>query len=96
MNGIARLPASERADLFTETAARMGISGAITEKDFWVCWTLGQLHSIETLPRLLYMQKELEADYGKMEQMFFEAPPRFGDILAALQRIQGTIMALRP
>jgi hypothetical protein len=34
-----------RAELFAETAARMGVADAIVEKDFWVCWTLKQLFS---------------------------------------------------
>ena len=32
-----------RAEIFTETANRRGISPLIVEKDFWVCWTLGQV-----------------------------------------------------
>ena len=48
MNGVAVLSASERRDLFTETAARVGLAlPAIVEKDFWVCWTL---HHIFSLP----------------------------------------------
>jgi hypothetical protein len=44
-----------RAELFDETADRMGISGAIVEKDFWVCWTLKQIFSIEQFrERLLF------------------------------------------
>ena len=27
-----------RAEAFQETAARLGFSQAIIEKDFWVCW----------------------------------------------------------
>jgi predicted nucleotidyltransferase component of viral defense system len=46
---------NERAELFAETAARMGIADAIVEKDFWVCWMLQQLFSIDTLKgRLLF------------------------------------------
>src|SRR6202048_3462010 len=45
----------ERADVFTETATRKGVSEAIVEKDFWVCWVLQQLFTIETLAgRLLF------------------------------------------
>jgi hypothetical protein len=45
----------ERADLFAETAARKGLSDAIIEKDFWVCWILKQLFSIAALEgRLLF------------------------------------------
>src|ERR1700680_3588534 len=49
------MPARERADLFAETAARKALPEAIIEKDFWVCWMLKQLFSIEALSgRLLF------------------------------------------
>jgi hypothetical protein len=49
------MPSNERADLFAETAARKGLSEAVVDKDFWVCWTLKQLFSIEALSgRLLF------------------------------------------
>jgi len=55
LNSIARMPANERADLFAETADRKGLADAIVEKDFWVCWILKQLFSIEALSgRLLF------------------------------------------
>ena len=44
MNEFAMRPARERAAVFQETAARLGLGrAAIVEKDFWVCWTLRQL-----------------------------------------------------
>lgn len=43
MREVARLPESDRRDLFRETAARMKVQPAIAEKDFWVCWTLDYL-----------------------------------------------------
>lgn len=55
MNKIAQLTSQERADVFAETAARKRVSEAIVEKDFWVCWVLQQLFTIETLAgRLLF------------------------------------------
>src|ERR1035437_9758086 len=49
------MAANQRADLFGETANRMGLSGAVVEKDFWVCWVLKQLFSIEAFSgRLLF------------------------------------------
>lgn len=55
MNRIARMAAAERAQVFAETAARKGLAEAIVEKDFWVCWVLMQLFSIEQLAgRLLF------------------------------------------
>jgi hypothetical protein len=32
---IARGPATDRRDLFSETASRLGMNSAIIEKDFW-------------------------------------------------------------
>jgi hypothetical protein len=47
--------AAERAEVFAETAARKALPEAIIEKDFWVCWVLKQLFSIEALSgRLLF------------------------------------------
>ncbi|NIM49714.1 MAG: nucleotidyl transferase AbiEii/AbiGii toxin family protein [Gemmatimonadales bacterium] len=46
MDGIAQLTREERAELFTETAARMGVRPIIAEKDFWVCWTLKYLFAL--------------------------------------------------
>lgn len=55
MNTIAQMLAAERADLFAETAARKGLPEAVVEKDFWVCWVLKQLFSIDCLSgRLLF------------------------------------------
>ena len=55
MNKVAQMPARERADLFAETAERKVLPEAIIEKDFWVCWMLKQLFSIDALSgRLLF------------------------------------------
>jgi hypothetical protein len=44
MNKFASLSAADRAVVLRETAVRTGIgSPAVVEKDFWVCWTLGQI-----------------------------------------------------
>lgn len=45
MDRIATGPASDRRDLFTEAAGRLGMNPAIVEKDFWVCWILKRLFS---------------------------------------------------
>jgi len=55
LNRIAQMPARERAGVFAEAAERKGLPDAIIEKDFWVCWVLGQLFSIKVLSgRLLF------------------------------------------
>ena len=41
-----KLPPAERQTYFQETAARLGVSAAIVEKDFWVCWTLQELFAL--------------------------------------------------
>jgi hypothetical protein len=43
------MPAAERAEIFAETADRKGLPQAIVEKDFWVCWVLMHLFSMEAL-----------------------------------------------
>jgi hypothetical protein len=53
MESVARLSSAERRELFTETAARRGMTPAIVEKDFWVCWTLGRLFAHPDLSCLL-------------------------------------------
>lgn len=50
MNEFALAPAGERQSAFIETAARMGVSPLIIEKDFWVCWCLGRLFEMPDLP----------------------------------------------
>jgi hypothetical protein len=40
MDKIAAGPASDRRDLFRESASRLGMNPAIVEMDFWVCWIL--------------------------------------------------------
>ena len=55
MNGIAQMRARERAEVFTETADRKGLADVIVEKDFWVCWILQQIFTIDALSaRLLF------------------------------------------
>ena len=43
MRRIACRSAEDRRALFRNAAARLGMSAAITEKDFWVCWLLDHL-----------------------------------------------------
>ncbi|NCS66738.1 MAG: nucleotidyl transferase AbiEii/AbiGii toxin family protein, partial [Betaproteobacteria bacterium] len=53
MESVARFSPAERRELFAETAARKGMTPAVVEKDFWVCWTLGRLFAHPDLSRLL-------------------------------------------
>lgn len=44
MDNIAIMPPKERADVFVAASGRReGISAAIMEKDFWVCWALKRI-----------------------------------------------------
>lgn len=43
MHGIAQASSDDRRALFHNTASKSGLSDAIVEKDFWVCWTLDYL-----------------------------------------------------
>lgn len=45
MRDFALLPQKDRAETFEIAALRTGMSPAIVEKDFWVCWTLDYLFS---------------------------------------------------
>jgi len=38
MDRVVRFSPDERSGLFTQTAANMGITPALVEKDFWVSW----------------------------------------------------------
>lgn len=55
MNRFAGLPAQERALYFQQAADRLGLPAASVEKDFWVCWVLGQLFASPLLaPKILF------------------------------------------
>jgi len=54
VRSFARLPADERAVVFSEAAARRGIDVAIVEKDFWVCWLLDRLYILPDQPRFVF------------------------------------------
>ncbi len=43
MNDVVKFSDKKRRELFAETGAQKGMTSAIAEKDFWVCWVLRQL-----------------------------------------------------
>ena len=47
MDDVARLSVIDRTDLFSASARRRGLTAAIIEKDFWVCWTLKRLFCLD-------------------------------------------------
>lgn len=70
MDGVARLAPQARSELFSETAARMGTTSAVVEKDFWVSWVLGRLFGEPELARLLMFKggTSLSKAYGLIER----------------------------
>lgn len=53
MDTVARMPAADRVELFRNTGAQMDLEGALVEKDFWVCWTLGHLFAMDGVRDML-------------------------------------------
>jgi hypothetical protein len=47
MDKVAVLSRSDRAALFGQTGAALGVADTIAEKDFWVCWTLKRLFGLQ-------------------------------------------------
>jgi len=45
MDKVATLPPDQRSQLFQEAAFQRGMSTAVVEKDFWVCWVLRLIFS---------------------------------------------------
>ena len=43
MRNVARESDANLQALFTNTSAKSGLSPAVIEKDFWVCWLLDYL-----------------------------------------------------
>jgi len=70
MDNIAILAASQRAELFSETAAQRGMTPAIVEKDFWVTWVLSRLFADSTLAAQLMFKggTSLSKVYGLIER----------------------------
>ncbi len=70
MDKVAGLPAKQRNELFSETAARRGMTQAIVEKDFWVTWTLDKLFTHPELSRILMFKggTSLSKVFGLIER----------------------------
>jgi len=70
MDRVARLSNPQRRELFTETAARLGMTPAVVEKDFWVTWVLERLFAVPALSRLLMFKggTSLSKAYGLIER----------------------------
>lgn len=53
MDNIVELSSAERRELFSETAARMGLRPGAVEKDFWICWLLKELFSTSGIKEVI-------------------------------------------
>jgi hypothetical protein len=51
MDNFAESKPTERQPYFEETAARRDSTAMAVEKDFWICWTLKHLFTLEAIPR---------------------------------------------
>jgi len=56
MDDVARLASMDRSDLFRAAAEKMGVTTAIIEKDFWVCWVLRRLYALPDLPAEIHFK----------------------------------------
>lgn len=54
MDNFAKLAADERRPYLEETASRRNSTNTAIEKDFWVCWTLRQLFSLQGVPQMCF------------------------------------------
>jgi len=70
MDRVARLAARERSELFAESAARMGTTPAVVEKDFWVSWVLCCLFADTQLANWLMFKggTSLSKAYGLIQR----------------------------
>lgn len=70
MDKVARFSATQRRELFSEAAVRLGMTPAVVEKDFWVTWVLDRLFAAPDLARLLMFKggTSLSKAYGLIER----------------------------
>lgn len=70
MDKIVQFSAAQRRELFSEAAARLGMTPAVVEKDFWVTWVLDRLFATPALARLLMFKggTSLSKVYGLIER----------------------------
>ncbi len=70
MDSVASLSSDERNELFSETAAKKGMTAAVVEKDFWVTWTLWKIFINPALIPILKFKggTSLSKVYGLIER----------------------------
>lgn len=70
MDKIASFSAAQRRELFSEAAARLGMTPAVVEKDFWVTWVLDRMFATPDMARLMMFKggTSLSKVYGLIER----------------------------
>jgi hypothetical protein len=53
MDSFAKAPADEHEAYFNEAASKLRLPSHVVEKDFWVCWTLKRLFTLEGISSTL-------------------------------------------
>jgi Nucleotidyl transferase AbiEii toxin, Type IV TA system len=54
VDDFAKGKPAERQPYFEETAARLASTTTAVEKDFWICWTLKHLFTLQSVPELRF------------------------------------------
>jgi hypothetical protein len=73
MDRVARMSSRERNELFTQTAANIGSTPAVVEKDFWVCWVLKKIFDDPfTAPQFIFKGGTSLSKVYKVIQRFSE------------------------
>ena len=84
MNKIARINSNDRKALFQNTAAKIGLTEAIVEIDYWVCFMLDYL----------FHRFKCKDDYEHMQNMIFGNKPEFQEIMAGMQKLENEMNSL--
>lgn len=73
MNDFAAAVPEKRQELFSKTASTRGLSEALVEKDFWVCWVLGKIFGSQDLKECFVFKGGTSLSKGyKIIQRFSE------------------------
>ena len=85
MDSFAKSPIERRRQYFEQASMQLGISPAIIEKDFWVCWVLKSIFSNEDLNRIVaYLNFRSEL----VNQISSHAIPMILALLVSDKRLQ--------
>ncbi len=70
MDKIVQASDKERQQIFTETAVKRGLTPAVVEKDFWVCWILDKLFGCPEISKRIIFKggTSLSKVYGLIER----------------------------